>query len=151
MLAGVGRGGDWVCRRLGGGGIEGCSAAEGGIAPYRCRVGFGLRHSPPSAAAGDWALPFPTLRCCGGLGFAIPHPPLLRGIGAPPFPTLRCCGGIWPPAFPTLLAGGALATIGKKAHRAPDGALCFFVHRPSLMQACLQRSVRVQKKPSSVA
>ena len=37
----------------------------------------------------------------------------------------------------------------KKAHRAPGGAL-FFVHRPSLMQASLQRSVRVQKSPQAL-
>ena len=132
VLAGVGRGGDWVCRHLGGGGIE--------------------------------APAFPTLRCCGG-------------IGASPFPILRCCGGIWPPAFPTLRCCGGLglrhsppsAVAGdwgsaiphpprrrgpcnnwKKAHRAPSGALCFFVHRPSLMQASLQRSAGYKKSPQAL-
>ncbi len=53
--------------------------------------------------------------------------------------------------IPHSAAAGALATTGEKAHRVPCGALCFFVRRPSLTQASLQRSVRVQKKLSSVA
>ena len=51
-------------------------------------------------------------------GFGLRHSPPLCGIEAPPFPALRCCGGIWPPAFPALLAGGALATTGKNSQSA---------------------------------
>ena len=96
-LAGVGRGGGWVCHRLGGGGIE--------APPF-----------PIPLPRGDLASGIPSSG--RDLGSAIPHPPRRRGP----------CNN-W-----------------KKAHRAPCGALCFFVHRPSLMQASLQRSVRVQKK-----
>ena len=86
---------------------------------------------------GIWAPPFPTPLPRGDLASGIPHSPRRRGI--------------WPPAFPTLLAGGALATTGKKLTERLAAPCVFFVHRPSLMQASLQRSVRVQKKPSSVA
>ena len=109
-----------------------------------------LRHCH-SAAVGGLRLCHSPLRCCWG-------------IKAPPFPTRLAGGGIEAPPFPTLLAGGGLRLLHsplsspegplqqlEKIHRAPSGALCFFVNRPSLMQASLQRSVRVQKKPSSVA
>ena len=54
-------------------------------------------------------------------------------------------------AIPHSAAAGALATTGKKLTERHLAPCVFFVHRPSLMQASLQRSVRVQKKPSSVA
>ena len=90
-LAGVGRGGGWVCHRLGGGGIE--------------------------------APPFPTPLPRGDLASGIPHSPRRRGI--------------WPPAFPTLLAGGALATTGKKLTERLEAPCVFLYTGPPLCkQAC---------------
>ena len=45
--------------------------------------------------------------------------------------------GIWPPAFPTPLPRGPLQQL-EKAHRAPSGALCFFLYtvHPLCKQAC---------------
>ena len=57
-----------------------------------------------------------------------------QGIWAPPFPALLA-GGDLASGIPHSAAAGALATTGKKAHRAPSGALCFFVPIPSLTKA----------------
>ena len=86
--------------------------------------------------------------CCGGVlvrhwlgegGFARP-----AGCAFP-------LSGDLASGIPHSAAAGALATTGKKLTERHLAPCVFFVHRPSLMQASLQRSVRVQKKPSSVA
>ena len=78
----------------------------------------------------------------GSGGFGLRHSPLSLPRGD--FTRPAGC------AFPIIFAAGALATAGKKLKEGRK-ALLFFVHRPFLMQASLQRSVWVQKKPSSVA
>ena len=61
----------------------------------------------------------------GAGGFGLRHSPL------------RCRGGIWPPAFPTLLAGGALATTGKKLTERLEAPCVFLYTGPPLCkQAC---------------
>jgi len=61
----------------------------------------------------------------------------------------RCCGGIWPPAFPTLLAGGALATIGKNSQSAWRHSVFLYTVHPLCKLACNGLS-GYKKKPSSV-
>ena len=73
-----------------------------------------------------------------------------QGIEAPPFPTPLPLGGLRLRHSPLSSPEGPLQQL-EKIHRAPDGALCFFVHRTDRCKLACIRNGRVQKKPSSVA
>ena len=83
------------------------------------------------------ALPFPTSAAAGGLRLC--HSPL------------RCRGGIWPPAFPTLLAGGALATTGIKLTERYLAPCVFFCTHPFAYKSkLLTLGLSTKKSPQAL-